>query len=1580
MDAPLSRWFTVQAAPGLATTAARRRRQAPDPAALSLDPRGDADQLRFVQELAGQLHWPSAAEAEPSPGAAAAIDWRAFCSREDLSPEAIAAFVRAAEAGTHLTGEQRDWIGRPHFALLLVFIHLLRHQRQLLNELPSRHLRHYLRDRLGFQPRPSEPDRVMVAFRLAEGAPPLLLKAGSRLRAGSDSQGRERRYRTLDDLSVNEVMVTRLRCIQLHQGITDLEVIQANEPDAESRLNHMLALVYVDRFTSGDPPTVPRLQGLLATLLFCSDSLKLDYQDLQRMMALVRQRTNADSDLEWATINRWLGLEPLFQQGVLKDPRDFETNFNASLLGPKGGKLNFQADGLSEVKSIDDLYNNRDNVGVQGFLRTLFTAKLCSLQRAPGDSGDAFQSHLSTFERVMQQKQAIDAQWQEVNGLLERLGQRQRQLPSWRLDPDNPNSSSPAFAANLALALGGEQAAQALPWPNASPAPASDTDSNKAAGTGSAAAWPGVANRCEAYANDLEALRERWALPLERLQRLSQRADQVLRANGGAEAWQEIRELLGAAHQERWLAGRRSALARARQGHTGAEALLRTLRQALLPSVPKVDSAATVAAPFEPPTVKPQPETLSFQECVNQLRPWLPGGAQSLLDDFNTQLLEPGTGQRRRGWSEVDALLERAQRARDGVEAPPLTRLDWRLVEANEQTIDATAMVAGEVLQPCFRPAAPESAEPPGPGPGFTIASRLLGLAEGRRQISLRLRFTQASGSAEALLAALTPPAGQALKPEACAGAVPQPPAEPGWGLNQALLVELTTAAGWWPLPILTAALEANAADAPEQWALKLQFSLAADAPSLEPLPGTTLPRLRLRLRPFAGGVDVPWRHCVGFDGLRLSGARLDVAVQGLKDLRLQQEGNAVAPREAFAPFGSSPMLGSSLLLSHPELLDGDLTLLRFQGRWQKLPADLDKHYAAYRGWPGLPADQAVQAGNFRMDVSLVSRQRGELQGPIARPLFTASGETGTSDRLDATCAFAAPPSSGAGPGASEGVAGAGGDLREQERVWRWRLTPTDLGHGLYPSLLARRAQDLAVALSAAAGQQSLALAAAVASSSAKGVSALRDSYQAALRDANAAVDPATYSVPAPYTPLLEGLEVSYSRSQELGSCDAAAGQVRRVHLFEEEEPLTLPPPPQPGHQASPVAAPLLIPSQPDPGELWLELQGVRPGQPLTLALRLAEGSARGPRPEPAVLWEARQGWGWQPLRLRQDGSDGLLHSGIVRVSLPDALAAEQQTPRRLWIRARLRGEVASYASLLALLPQAVEAEAVAADGDLESAAEPLPPHSITGLEDLLPGIAAVHQPFSSRPGRAAETELELAIRAAEQLRHKGRALAGWDYERLLWERFGSQLHAVTCLPSVEAQRLELVVIPNLLQQVPRDPFNPGAPTDLLDAMRRDLRERCPPELELVVRNARYVHVKARLWVCLKEGVDPAWAEQELRQQLIRGLSPWCFDAAAEARLGGEVRASDLVAVIEPLPYVAYLERLMLFLVDADGKRLRPDDQETSSDERLRAPGADVVLIAAASQAVEFVAPGVAPLPSRIGIGAMRIGLDLQVT
>jgi len=1558
MAQPLSRWLPVNDVPVWGTTAASRQRQAPDPGAVTLDGSGDAELIRRVQELAKPL------------------DWEAFCCHPELTPEAMAAFLAAtATAATAAAGTgpwsaaQRTWLGRPHFALLLVFIRLLRHQRQLLNALPARHLDHYNRERLGFRPRAGEPDRVTVAFTLVEEAPVSVLPAGSLLRAGVDDEGEERLYRTLTELALNHARVRRLRASEMKQGVTNLASIAAENPEPHDRLARMLRLVYGEA-----APAVEEIQSLGPFLQFwsidpSSKQLPLELREFLQLMRLVRQRCDEGSDQEWTAINRWLGVEELLASGVLTDRRDFSRNFYASLLGPTGGELDWKKDGLSEVNCLDDLYLQRDNENVEDYLRRLFTAPTCGLLHSltneeAKDPEKLFTARRATFVQLMTMKLHIDAQWQQVNWLLERCGRRRRQLPSWRLDPETPNSASARFSANLAKALDLADA-QDFAWPELPPEALPERL------VGQPPMRPeAVPERCWRAFTDLEALQRRHGLPLEALLRLSQLA-RVADPNGiGAapaasnaelNSWSQIQEMLGAAHVEQWLARRREALARGRQGQQGVTALAQTLWQALPP--PGMQSQTE-----EP--VQPQDGPPPWRDGLKQLEPWLPRGSSEALERFGELLEAPGTAPRRLSWPEVDALLEGAQRAHRGEQPPELQQVNWRQLHGKELVIDAKAMAAGTPLAPCFGSAQDSGVDPPDPGAGvgFAVASRLLALAEGSRQIQLSLALTAESGSLNSLLASLRPKPGTTLQSAAIAGEPPLAPDQPGWGLNQALLVELSTAAGWWTLPIQAASLKDSPANAkPAQWELALTLGLLPSDPPLAPLAPGELPRLRLRLRPWReeGSGGGQWRSWGGFEGLRVARARLRVVVggevrgmeQGLRGLRLQQDGTPVDPAEPFSPFGSQSVLGSSLFLSHPELLDGDLEDISFRGTWQKLPADLASHYSSYTGLTAT----AVTAQSFRIDLSLLEKNASTLVEQTALPLFQPAGSD--FDRLKITCKFTPPLT--AKPLASNpaGEALQQVDLRQQARVWRWRLTPTDFGHGRYPALAAAKAQAMALAITERAGLQSLAMAEALRGTA----GTLKQRYDDAIAAANATpIGPENFALPEPYTPLLAGLEVGYIRSQELGASGVQGGQLLRVHLFGEEEPLQLTPPLAPGSKAT-WQAPLLLPSHPHPGELWLEMEGIRPGQPIALAFQLAEGSARGLRPAEAIRWQLQQGWRWQPLPVQADGTDGLLHSGILRFALPEAAAENPPPLERIWIRASLLAPVEAYATILAIQSQAVEAEAVRPGGE-----EPLPPHTITDLAELVPEIATIQQPFSSRAGRAAETEAQLRLRVAEQLRHKGRALAGWDYERLLWEAFASQLHTVVCLPAQADRGVEVVVIPNLLTQVPRNLFAPGAPIDQLAAMERHLRERCPAELAPVVRNAVYVPVTVRLWVCLRQGVDPAYAERQLRQEMIRCLSPWCFDAAAEVRLGGAVRASDLVAAVEALPFVAYLERLRLFLVDSGGKPLR------SSEVILEAPAADVVLIAAASQEIEFVSAG-ATLPSLIGIGNLRIGLDFQV-
>src|SRR5205085_12679406 len=100
------------------------------------------------------------------------------------------------------------------------------------------------------------------------------------------------------------------------------------------------------------------LAGLQAPLGFAWTILNLQHDELRVLMRLYRQRRDAGA--EWTQINTLMGYDPAHPPG---NPRDFMGNLQA-----KVGTLDFAADGLPQVSSIDDLYARRTEPDVRAYI------------------------------------------------------------------------------------------------------------------------------------------------------------------------------------------------------------------------------------------------------------------------------------------------------------------------------------------------------------------------------------------------------------------------------------------------------------------------------------------------------------------------------------------------------------------------------------------------------------------------------------------------------------------------------------------------------------------------------------------------------------------------------------------------------------------------------------------------------------------------------------------------------------------------------------------------------------------------------------------------------------------------------------------------------------------------------------------------------------------------------------------------------------------------------------------------------------------------------------------------------------
>ena len=102
---------------------------------------------------------------------------------------------------------------QPHMALFLTFLKLFQIAQDHLNSLTRRHLDFFYQKVLQFIPKPEVADRVHVIFELAKQADSQLLKAGTLLKAGKDSEDNDVLYQLDRDIVVNRATVAKLMTV-----------------------------------------------------------------------------------------------------------------------------------------------------------------------------------------------------------------------------------------------------------------------------------------------------------------------------------------------------------------------------------------------------------------------------------------------------------------------------------------------------------------------------------------------------------------------------------------------------------------------------------------------------------------------------------------------------------------------------------------------------------------------------------------------------------------------------------------------------------------------------------------------------------------------------------------------------------------------------------------------------------------------------------------------------------------------------------------------------------------------------------------------------------------------------------------------------------------------------------------------------------------------------------------------------------------------------------------------------------------------------------------------------------------------
>jgi hypothetical protein len=368
-----------------------------DPGHAPVDERTTADLLAFARQYAEELKY-----FPPERPHAADGSWRGFVRDDGARP-------------------------RPHYALFLAFLDLLGHARAQLNTLTRRHLEFHYGEVLRMFRKRAAPDRVHVLVELDARTAELRLPAGTALRAGKDSLGRDLAYRTDRELVASRIEVAKVSALRAEIRATGIREAARRHLVSGTRREAFLGML---RIALGQPepgdalPKFPSISGAPPVELTFGELLRLHglvlsvgrelgmprLDDFRELMRILQRRQRGDPE-DWKKID--LTLQAVARaRGATLAPLQGAPDFNARLreaLGLKEDAFARLYDGLPEVKTIDRVHQTYGKrADVQGFI----TGTL----------------HLSLeeFAAMMAVKAAMDRDWRRIDRLLEEAGRRKR--------------------------------------------------------------------------------------------------------------------------------------------------------------------------------------------------------------------------------------------------------------------------------------------------------------------------------------------------------------------------------------------------------------------------------------------------------------------------------------------------------------------------------------------------------------------------------------------------------------------------------------------------------------------------------------------------------------------------------------------------------------------------------------------------------------------------------------------------------------------------------------------------------------------------------------------------------------------------------------------------------------------------------------------------------------------------------------------------------------------------------------------------------------------------------------------------
>ncbi|WP_109832612.1 baseplate J/gp47 family protein [Reichenbachiella versicolor] len=833
---------------------------------------------------------------------------------------------------------------------------------------------------------------------------------------------------------------------------------------------------------------------------------------------------------------------------------------------------------------------------------------------------------------------------------------------------------------------------------------------------------------------------------------------------------------------------------------------------------------------------------------------------------------------------------------------------------------------------------------------GFAISSPNLFLKGGSREIEVTLYFE--TKSFEEMMATLT-----MLSEQAELEAEDHEKLDSYFVkvFSQSFNLTLTTSQGWYEVEKYV--VRKN----PQEHSLTFLFDVNSTVESIEAFNPelhmehfeTNLPVLKFQLNSdsFVYGYTF-------MSFLKLEKAKINVEVSGMRDLVLYNDIGQLSPNSPFLPFGPTPKKGSYFLLGNNEVFCKSLDDLSLDIEWFDLPQSeggFKKHYQAYNiGVDNTSYEISVSVldnGNWKpekqVDQQTLKLFRTEENGSIKDPLSEDTLHKNTTiNQIDLKKIAQSPAYKKIEDSLSY-------TSTSQRGFLKLELTNPIYGfaHDVYQAVLSE---------------------------------AIIENAKGGLLKTSKKVEMPLQ----PYAPKVKSISLNYKSSSSISlqdsaeSVDEGNGQVFHIHPFGIQKKF-------------PNAKSIdnyVVPHYDFEGAAYLGLAGLTPPESVSILFDMVdEYSESSEEGIPEMDWDYLIDDEWKPLstsRIVRDDTNKFLKTGVVTISLPSDITKESEVfgDGLYWLRISVRKNISSVSALRTLATNVVSASLDNVDEvGKDYLRKRLTKYSISRTVNHISGVRSIIQPLHSFDGRAEESLEKFNTRVGERLRHKGRAVTTWDYERIVLEEF-PEIDYAACLSNMNSNSTNLpgsvLIVVSPKGEFSSSNTEPMASSELLMQIKASLASFGSSFVNLEVRNPTYERIKILCAVKFTEGHNHGFFIQKLNEDINNYLSGTLLSQSKKMGLGGTIHISDIMSYIRTLEYVDFITRFSMVQVarDKSGKHVLVDTaREGDKIGALKATKPWSILVPATEHQIAVMIDNEEQRSRQAGIDYLELGQDFII-